>query len=191
MFCIILHLSVSCLVRMPSLNLLQRRTYAQIHHRRTWIASPFTVFSASLAHVPCLALWHRVFYTFCSLARRWKYTHTHTHAFLKEGHGRFSRDLRLDGGCPTYCLLPPHSPQTGRVRSLPFCSLPASSVLSVVTEWHVHSCLLPPAAAYSKAHTSPSSQRFNFCHFNFLFRVGFGRLCHAVHKVDLLNNCSK
>lgn len=119
--------------------------------------------------------------------------YTHTQAFLKEGHGRFSRDLRLDGGCPTYCLLPPHSPQTGRVRSLPFCSLPASSVLSVVTEWHVHSRLLPPAAAYSKAHTSPSSHRFNFCHFNFLFRVGFGRLCHAyaLHKVDLLNNCSK
>lgn len=117
MFCIILHLSVSCLVRMPSLNLLQRRTYAQIHDRRTWIASPFTVFSASLAHVPCLALWHRVFYTFCSLARRWKYTHTH--AFLKEGHGRFSRDLRLDGGCPTYCLLPPTVPrQDGYVACL-------------------------------------------------------------------------
>lgn len=109
MFCIILHLSVSCLVRMPSLNLLQRRTYAQIHDRRTWIASPFTVFSASLAHV----LLHIL------LSSTQMKVYTHTRAFLKEGHGRFSRDLRLDGGCPTYCLLPPTVPrQDGYVACL-------------------------------------------------------------------------
>lgn len=151
-------------------------------------------FSQPALHTFLVSLYDTVSFTHFALqhADESIYTHTHTRV-LKRGSWQVLQRFEARWRLSHILLASPHSPQTGRVRSLPFCSLPASSVLSVVTEWHVHSCLLPPAAAYSKAHTSPSSQRFNFCHFNFLFRVGFGRLCHAyaVHKVDLLNNCSK
>lgn len=82
-------------------------------------------------------------------------THAHAHSFLNgvmAGSLEIWGWMRLDGDCPTYHCYP--SPQTGRGHGLPLCSLPVSSALSVLTGWHVHSCLLPPAAAYSKAHTS-------------------------------------
>lgn len=149
-------------------------------------------FSQPALHTFLVSLYDTVSFTHFALQHADESIHTHTRV-LKRGSWQVLQRFEARWRLSHILLASPHSPQTGRVRSLPFCSLPASSVLSVVTEWHVHSCLLPPAAAYSKAHTSPSSQRFNFCHFNFLFRVGFGRLCHAyaVHKVDLLNNCSK
>lgn len=43
--------------------------------------------------------------------------------------------MRLDGDCPTYRCYP--SPQAGRGRGLPLCSLPVSPALSTLTGWHV------------------------------------------------------
>lgn len=119
---------------------------------------------------------------------------THTHTYLNgvmAGSLEIWGWMRLDGDCPTYCCY--LGPQTGRGHSLPLSSLPVSSARSVLTGWHVHSCLLPPAAAYSKAHTSLWSYRFDFCHFIFQFPVGSGMTDHTCLFLGacnvVLNSC--
>lgn len=121
--------------------------------------------SASLAHTLYLSLRHGAFTQLLILfSSAHMTTHTHTHLNgVMAGSLEIWGWMRLDGDCPTYRCYP--SPQTGRGRGLPLCSLPVSSALSVLTGWHVHSCLLPPAAVYSKAHTFLWLYRFNFCHF--------------------------
>lgn len=86
--------------------------------------------------------------------------------------------MRLDGDCPTYCcsLLVPRQ-DGGDVACLSVhCQFPQPSLL---TGWHVHSCLLPPAAMYSKTHTSLWMYCFNLCHFISQFHITFGLIGRA------------
>lgn len=95
--------------------------------------------------------------------------------------------MRLDVWLSHILLLPRSPDRTGDLARLCVrCQL--SAARSALTGWHVHSCLLPPAAVYSKAHTSLWSYRFNFRHLIFQFSVGLritdGAYTSGFHQDD-------